>query len=73
MLRSVTEKMLLMWDRGLHSYAMVEATLSKGGDYLGRIPSNVKFTNETQEEDGSYWSWIYPSGKLIKKDFSQYS
>jgi hypothetical protein len=46
--------MLLMWDRGLHSYAMVEATFSKGGHYLGRIPSNVKFTNETQEENGSY-------------------
>jgi hypothetical protein len=65
--------MLLMWDRGLHSYAMVSATSSKGCDNLGRIPSNVKFTNETQEEDGSYWSLIYPSGKLIKKDFRQYS
>ena len=73
MLRSVTEEMLLMWDRGLHSYAMVESTFSKGCDYLGRIPSQVKFTNETQEADGSYWSWIYLSGKLIKKDFSQYS
>jgi len=52
---------------------MVAATFSKGCDYLGRIPSKVKFTNETQEEHGSYWSWIYPSGKLIKKDFSQYS
>ena len=50
LLRSFTEEMLLMWDRGLHSYAMVEATFSKGGDYLGRIPSKVKFTNETQEE-----------------------
>ena len=73
MLRSVTEEMLLMWDRGLHSYAMVSATFSKGCDYLGLIPSNVKFTNETQEADGSYWSWIYSSGKLIKKDLGQYS
>lgn len=62
-----------MWDRGLHSYAIVAAKFSKGFDYPGPIPSNVKFTNETQEEDGSYWSWIYPAGKLIKKDFSQYS
>jgi hypothetical protein len=54
LLRSVTPGMLLMWDRGLHSYAMVEATVSKGCDYLGRIPSNVKFLNETQEKDGSY-------------------
>ncbi len=26
LLRSVSEGMLLMWDRGLHSYAMVQAT-----------------------------------------------
>jgi len=45
-----------MWDRGWPSYAMVEAKVSKGFDYRGRIPSNVKFTNETQEEDGSYSS-----------------
>ena len=61
--------MLLMWDRGLHSYAMVEATVSKGCDYLGRIPSNVKFTNETQQKDGSYLSFIYPPGKFRKKGF----
>ena len=66
---SVTRGMLLMWDRGLHSYAMVEATVSKGCEYLGRIPSNVKFLNETQLDDGSYVSCIYPSGKLIKKGF----
>jgi hypothetical protein len=69
LLRSVAEGMLLMWDRGLHSYAMVEATTSKGCEYLGRIPSNVKFLNETQLNDGSYLSWIYPSGKLRKKGF----
>jgi len=67
LLRSVTAGMLLMWDRGLHSYAMVEATVSKGCDYLGRIPANVKFLSEKSLEDGSYLSWIYPSGKLYKK------
>ncbi len=36
LLRSVTLGMLLMWDRGLHSYAMVQATVDKGCDYLGR-------------------------------------
>ena len=69
LLRSVTKEMLLMWDRGLHSYAMVSATLSKGCDYLGRIPSNVKFLNETQLEDGSYLSFINPPGKFKKKGF----
>jgi hypothetical protein len=34
-----------------------------------RILCNVKFLNETQLDDGSYVSWIYPSGKLRKKGF----
>ena len=67
LLRSVTSGMLLMWDRGLHSYAMVQATVAKGCDYLGRIPANVKFLAEKPLEDGSYLSWIYPSGKQRKK------
>jgi len=50
---SVMPGMLLMWDRGLHSDAMVSATVSKGCEYLGIIPSNVKFLNETQLDDGS--------------------
>jgi hypothetical protein len=67
LLRSVGQGMLLMWDRGLHSYAMVEATLATGCDYLGRIPANVKFLLEEPRADGSYLSWIYPSGKLRRK------
>ena len=58
-----------MWDRGLHSYAMVQATVNKGCDYLGRIPANVKFLNDKPLEDGSYLSWTYPSGKLKKEGF----
>nr|WP_242055704.1 IS4 family transposase [Nostoc flagelliforme] len=54
-------------DRGLHSYAMVHATVSQGCDYLGRIPANVKFITEKSLPDGSYLSSIYPSGKLRKK------
>lgn len=34
LLRSVSEGMLLMWDRGLHSYAMVQATLATGCEYF---------------------------------------
>jgi hypothetical protein len=67
LLRSVTNGMLLMWDRGLHSYAMVQATVVKGCDYLGRIPANVKFLVEEPLADGSYLSWIYPNGKLRKQ------
>ena len=59
--------MLLMWDRGLHSYAMVQATLATGCDYLGRVPANVKLSGEKVLDDGSYLSWIYPDGKSKKK------
>jgi len=67
LLRSVDSGMLLMWDRGLHSYAMVQATLARGCHYLGRVPANVKFVVERTLDDGSYLSWIAPSGKLKRK------
>ena len=64
---SVKEGMLLMWDRGLHSYVMVRATLARSCHYLGRVPANVKFEVELVLDDGSYLSWIYPDGKSRKK------
>lgn len=56
-----------MWDRGLHSYAMVNATLAQGCDYLGRVPANVKFEVVQVLADGSYFSWIAPDRKSKKK------
>ena len=67
LLRSVTESMLLMWDRGLHSYKMVNATLTRGCQYLGRVPANVKFPIHKLLDDGSYLSWINPDRKSKKK------
>ena len=68
LLRSVSQGMLLMWDRGLHSYAMVKATLAQKCDYLGRVPKNVLFQVEKVLSDGSYLSSIAPDGKSKKKD-----
>ena len=67
LLRTVTVGMLLMWDRGLHSYGMVNATLAQGCQYLGRVPANVKFEVEKVLDDGSYLSWIAPDQKSKKK------
>ena len=67
LLRSVTLGMLLMWDRGLHSYAIVNATIAQGCDYLGRVPANVKFEVVQVLDDGSYLSWIAPDRKSKKK------
>ena len=52
---------------GLHSYRMVNATLAKGGQYLGRVPAHVKFPAHKVLDDGSYLSWIYPDRKSKKK------
>ncbi len=70
LLRSVTTGMLLMWDRGLHSYAMVYATLARQCHYLGRVPANVKFPVVKVLKDGSYLSWIAPDRKSKKKGAS---
>lgn len=67
LLRSIGSGILLMWDRGLHSFRMVHTTLARGGHYLGRVPANVKFEVEQVLEDGSYLSWIYPDRKSKKK------
>jgi Insertion element 4 transposase N-terminal/Transposase DDE domain len=71
LLRSVAEGMLLMWDRGLHSYKMVRATLERGCHILGRLPANVKFEVVQPLADGSYLSWIAPDGKSKKKGGKQ--
>jgi Transposase DDE domain len=67
LLRSVRSGMLLMWDRGLHSYKMINATLKQSCHYLGRLPANVKFEVEQVLDDGSYLTWVYPDGKSRKK------
>jgi len=71
LLRSVKSGMLLMWDRGLHSYQMVQATQRQGCHFLGRVPANVKFVPEQVLDDGSYLAWIHPDGKSKKKGFSK--
>ncbi|WP_353931353.1 IS4 family transposase (plasmid) [Okeanomitos corallinicola TIOX110] len=66
-LRSVGEGMLLMWDRGLHSFKMVHAAIKQKCHILGRVPANVKFEVVKTLADGSYLSWIAPDGKSKKK------
>jgi hypothetical protein len=67
LLRSVGTGMLLMWDRGLHSFKMVQAAMNQKCHILGRVPANVKFEVIKTLADGSYLSWIAPDGKSKKK------
>ncbi|KYC43457.1 transposase, partial [Scytonema hofmannii PCC 7110] len=67
LLRSVEESMLLMWDRGLHSFKMIHAAIKQKCHILGRVPSHVKFEFVKAFPDGSYLSWLAPDGKSRKK------
>ncbi len=67
LLRGVGPKMLLMWDRGLHSFKMVYAALLQKCHILGRVPANVKFEAIKTLADGSYLSKIYPDRESKKK------
>lgn len=67
LLRSVSDGMLLMWDRGLHSFKMVNAAIKQKCHILGRVPAHVKFEVVQTFDDGSYLSWIGPDGQSKKK------
>lgn len=67
LLHSVGSGMLLMWDRGLHSFQMVKAALDRQCHILGRVPAQVKFEVVKVLADGSYISWIAPDQKSRKK------
>jgi hypothetical protein len=58
LLRSVSEGMLVMWDRGLHSYERLEAARKRGAHILVRLPSNIKPEYRCRLEDGSYLVWL---------------
>jgi hypothetical protein len=61
LLRSVGPGMLLMWDRGFHSFEMAVKTQQRGSAFLGRLPAHVKPQFVRSLPDGSYLAYIYPS------------
>jgi hypothetical protein len=61
LLRSLGEGMLLLWDSGLHSFAMAAATQRRGAHFLGRVPGFARFQPCERLGDGSYLTWLYPS------------
>jgi len=63
LLRAVRAGMLLMWDRGLHSHAMLRDTLARQADFLGRVGKAAVLTPEELLPDGSFLACVYPSPK----------
>lgn len=68
LLRSVGPGMLLLWDRGFHSYAMIHATLARGADFLGRTKGNVVLEPTELLADGSFLAQVYPTPKARRHD-----
>ncbi len=67
LLRSVAAGMLLLWDRGFHSFEMAARTRARQAHFLGRVPSQVKLVPHTRLPDGSYWAWLLPSDRRQRK------
>ena len=67
LLRSVGPGLLLLWDRGFHSYAMVRATLAREAHFLGRTKGNVVLKPTEVLADGSFLACIYPTPKARRR------
>jgi len=61
MLRSVEAEMLLMWDRGLHSFDMAWNTRQRKAHFLSRVPGYVLLKPIQYLPDGSYLALLQPS------------
>ena len=61
LLRSLRPGMLVMWDRGLHSFDMLQAATRQGADVLSRLPAHVKPEGIKALPDGSHLVRLRPS------------
>lgn len=61
MLRSVGPGMLVMWDRGFHSFDMCRRCREQKADFLGRVPAHVRLTPVRRLPDGSYLTYLQPA------------
>jgi hypothetical protein len=59
--RSVREGMLVLWDRGFHSFKTLETILQRQAQFLGRVKSNTILQPVKRFGDGSYMADVYPS------------
>jgi hypothetical protein len=60
LLRSVGAGMLLTWDAGLHSYALLQQTLATGAHVLSRVPGSVRRPPHQHLADGTVVALLRP-------------
>lgn len=61
LLRHLQPDMLLLWDRGFLSYALVQQVRQRKAALLARIKKNLVFQPVERLRDGSYLAKLYPS------------
>jgi hypothetical protein len=68
LLRFLREEMLLLWDRGFLSYALVQQVLQRRSHLLARIKNNLVFQPIRRLRDGSYLAKLYASPRDRNRD-----
>ncbi len=66
LVRSLTPAMLVMYDRGLHSFALVDAILRQDAQLLGRVSANLQPEVVQHLADGSYLVRLRPSDPKLR-------
>ena len=61
LLRSVRADMLVLWDRGLHSFDLVHKVRQRHAHFLSRVSKTVQLKPVRALADGSYQAWLRPS------------
>jgi hypothetical protein len=68
LLRALQKDMLLLWDRGFLSYALVQQVQTRQAQLLARIKKNLVFKPLKRLGDGSYLAKFYASPGQRAKD-----
>ena len=68
LLRGLREGVLLLWDRGFHSFDMLRAALDRGCELLGRLPGTAEPGKPLATlSDGTNLVWVRPSEYARRK------
>ena len=68
LVRFLEENMLLLWDRGFLSYALLAAVRARKAHVLARVKKDFIFTPIRRLCDGSFLAKIYPSARHRERD-----
>lgn len=60
LVRSITDDMLVLYDRGLHSFELLTLVQARGAHFLGRLPAAVQPTRIAHLPDGSWLADLTP-------------